>query len=116
MGRMFGAFILFKHLAKKVWRMNRSAKGLLMVPTNLDGLNLANCRQFAKFDKLSTCQTFLLYGIKITNLSLTNQSLIMNVISCFLKQRLISTPILNVTGFEKRGLIHAIMDNLEICF
>ena len=33
---------------KKVWRMNRSAKGLLMVTTNLDGISLANRRQFNK--------------------------------------------------------------------
>ena len=29
---------------KKVWRMNRSAKGLLMVTTGLDGFSLANRR------------------------------------------------------------------------
>ena len=29
---------------KKVWQMNRSAKGLLMVTTNLDGFSLMNCR------------------------------------------------------------------------
>ena len=45
--------------------MNRSAKGLSMVTTNLDGFSLANRRQFAKFVKLSTCQTFLLYGMVI---------------------------------------------------
>ena len=38
---------------EKVWRMNRSAKGLSMVTTNLDGFSLANCRRFAKFAKLS---------------------------------------------------------------
>ena len=41
---MFGEFILFKHLTKKVWRMNRLAKELLMVTTNLDGFSLANRR------------------------------------------------------------------------
>ena len=56
---MFGKFIPFKRLAKKVWQMNRSAKGLLMVTTNLDGFSLANCRRFTK---LSTRQTFPLYG------------------------------------------------------
>ena len=35
---MFGEFTLFKHLVKIVWRMNRSAKGLLILTTNLDGL------------------------------------------------------------------------------
>ena len=29
---------------KKVWRMNRSAKGLLIVTTNLDGFSLVNHR------------------------------------------------------------------------
>ena len=47
---------------KKVWGMNRSAKGLLIVTTNLDDFSLVNCRQFTKFAKLSTRQTFLLYG------------------------------------------------------
>ena len=48
---------------KKVWQMNRSAKGLSVVTTNLDGVSLANCTQFAKFAKLSTCQTFPLYSM-----------------------------------------------------
>ena len=47
---------------KKVWRINRSAKGLSMVTTNLDGFSLANRRRFAKFAKLSPRQTFPLYG------------------------------------------------------
>ena len=46
---------------KKVWRINRSAKGLSMVTTNLDGFSLANRRRFTKFAKLSPCQTFPLY-------------------------------------------------------
>ena len=45
--------ILFKRLAEKVWRMNRSAKWLVMVTTILDGFSFANCRRFAK---LSTHQ------------------------------------------------------------
>ena len=44
--------------------MNRSAKWLLIVTTSLDGFSLANCR-FTKFSKLSTRQTFPLYGIKV---------------------------------------------------
>ena len=36
-----------------------------MVTANLDGFSLANCRQFAKSAKFSTCQTFPLYGIQI---------------------------------------------------
>ena len=47
---------------KKVWQMNRSAKELLMVTTNLDCFTLANCRWFAKLSRykvldseLSTC-------------------------------------------------------------
>ena len=55
---------LFKRLIwrKKVWRMNRSAKGLSMVTTNLDGFSLVNRRRFAKFAKPSPRQTFQLYG------------------------------------------------------
>ena len=59
---MFDEFILFKYLAEKVWQMNRSAKRLLIVTTTLDGFSLANRRQFTKFTKLSTHQTFPLYG------------------------------------------------------
>ena len=55
--RMFGHFTLFKHMVKKVWQMNRSTRGLLIVTTTLDGFSLVNCRQFAKFAKLSTRQT-----------------------------------------------------------
>ena len=36
--RMFSEFTLFKRLTEKVWQMNRSAKGLLVVSTNVDGL------------------------------------------------------------------------------
>ena len=59
---MFGKFTLLKRLAEKVWQTNRSAKGLLIVTTTLDGFSLVNHRQFAKFAKLSTHQTFPLYG------------------------------------------------------
>ena len=31
-----------KHFSEKVWQMNRSAKRLLIVTTNLDGFSLAN--------------------------------------------------------------------------
>ena len=37
--RIFGEFILCKHLVEKVWQMNKAAKGLLMVTTNLDGFS-----------------------------------------------------------------------------
>ena len=48
------ANLLFSSIwQKKVWRMNRSAKELLIITTNLDGFSLANRRQFAKFAKLS---------------------------------------------------------------
>ena len=57
---MFGKFTLFKCLEEKVRRMNRSAEGLLIVTTNLDGFSLVNRRRFAKFVKLSTHQTILL--------------------------------------------------------
>ena len=33
----FGKLTLFKNLAKKVWRINRSANEFLIVSTNLDG-------------------------------------------------------------------------------
>ena len=46
---------------KKVWQMNRSTKGLLIVTTNLDGFSLVNRRRFTKFAKFSTHQTFPLY-------------------------------------------------------
>ena len=43
------ANLLFSSIwQKKVLRMKRSAKGLLIVITNLDDFNLANCRRFAK--------------------------------------------------------------------
>ena len=32
---MFGEFTLFKRIAEKVWQMNRSASGLVIVTTNL---------------------------------------------------------------------------------
>ena len=47
---------------KKVWRMNRSAKGLSMVGINLDGFSLTNRLRFTKFAKLSPHQSFPLYG------------------------------------------------------
>ena len=56
---MFGESTVWQ---KKVWRMNRSAKGLSMVGINLDGFSLANRLRFTKFAKLSPCQTFPLYG------------------------------------------------------
>ena len=53
------ANLLFSRVwRKKVWRINRSAKGLSMVTTNLDGFSLANRRQFAKFAKLSRYTVF----------------------------------------------------------
>ena len=57
---MFGEFTLFKCLVKKVWRMNRSAKGLLIVTINLEGFSLANCRRFAKIAKLSCYMVILI--------------------------------------------------------
>ena len=50
----------FQAFGKKVWQMNRSANGLLIVTTSFDDFSLANHRQFAEFTKLSTHQTFLL--------------------------------------------------------
>ena len=42
-----------KWMDEKVWQMNRSAKRLLIVTTNLDGFSLANHWWFTKFTKLS---------------------------------------------------------------
>ena len=50
---------------KKVWRMNRSAKELLIVTITLDGFSLVKCRRFTKFSKIFTHQTSRLYGIYI---------------------------------------------------
>ena len=41
------------------WICQKGGKGLSLVTINLDGFSLANCRRFAK---LSTHQTFPLYG------------------------------------------------------
>ena len=41
--------------------MNRSAKGLLITTTTLNGFSLANCRQFAKFAKLSHYMVYYIY-------------------------------------------------------
>ena len=40
----------FQAIGEKLWRINRSAKGLLIVATNLNGFSLAN--------RLQVCQTF----------------------------------------------------------
>ena len=42
--------------------MNRSAKKLLIISTNLDGFSLASHWRFAKVPKLSPGKAFLLYG------------------------------------------------------
>ena len=62
-GNVWRIAILFSSIwQKKVWRMNRSAKWLLIVTVTLDGFSLVNHRWFVKFAKLSTRQTFPLYG------------------------------------------------------
>ena len=49
-GEMLGEFTLFKHLAEKSLAEKsladeyRSAKGLLVISTNLDSFSLVNCR------------------------------------------------------------------------
>ena len=58
---MLSEFALFKRWRKSLAN-DRSAKGLLIVTTTLNAFILVNCRRFAKFAKLSTHQTFLLYG------------------------------------------------------
>ena len=52
-GINFGELTLFKHLAKKVWRINRSANRLLIVRTNWDNFSLVNHGRFTNFAKLS---------------------------------------------------------------
>ena len=52
---MLHELTLFKRLVKKLWQINRSAKGLLIVATNLNGFSLAN--------RLQVCQTLPLYSI-----------------------------------------------------
>ena len=49
----FGEFALFESLAKKFWRISKSAKRLLIVSTNLDAFSLANHERLAKFPNLS---------------------------------------------------------------
>ena len=49
----FGKLTSFEQLAKKVWRINRSANRSLIVSTNLDGFSLTNHGRFTKFAKLS---------------------------------------------------------------
>ena len=44
--------LLFQPFGGKSFAMNRSAKGLLIVITTLDGFSLVNHRKFAKFAKL----------------------------------------------------------------
>ena len=43
--------------------MDRFSHKVIIISKNLDGFSLANHRRFAKFAKLSPCQTFPLYGI-----------------------------------------------------
>ena len=74
--------------------MNRSAKGLSIVTTNLDGFSLAIRRRFAKFAKLSPRQTFQLYGMLYTILpKRTNQLADYNIILYYLLS--LSTVMLN---------------------
>ena len=57
--------------------MNRSAKGLSIVTTNMDGFSLANRRRFAK---LLTCQTFPVYGNPLAaRLQQSNNTLVVGV-------------------------------------
>jgi len=74
-GIKFGKFTRFKHLAEKVWRMNRLSQKVIIVSRNLDDFSLANYGQFAKFTKLSPCQTFPLYGMVCSYQLLGNASL-----------------------------------------
>ena len=51
-------FTLFEHLEKKVWQINRPAKRLLIINTDLDGFSLANrdvCRVFCVYVFVCVC-------------------------------------------------------------
>ena len=61
-GKTWQGECLANLLFSSIWQMNRSAKGLLIVTTTLDDFSLANHRQLVKVAKLSTRQTFPLYG------------------------------------------------------
>ena len=52
-GKKVGRIYSFRAFGEKVWRINRSAKRLLVVSTNLDGFSLANHGRFVKFATLS---------------------------------------------------------------
>ena len=120
MGRMFGEFTIFKRLAKKVWRMNRSAKGLLIVTITLDGFSLANHRPFAKFAKLSTRQTILLYSTSclcINVFMFTFCVQLCNYLVCICFISLIKMLYWMVSKTEspltERQLVHAIQRNFD---
>jgi len=59
--------------------MNRFSQKVIIVNRNLDGFSLANRSWFAKFAKLSSHQTFLLYSIFLFPLG-TRKYLISNII------------------------------------
>ena len=59
MGGSLANWLLLSIWWKNVWRINRSANRLLIVSTNLDGFSLV---KYGWFTKLSSRQTFLLYG------------------------------------------------------
>jgi len=63
-GVKFGKFSTQK-IWQKIWQMNRFSQKVIIVSRNLDDFSLANRSQFAKFVKLSSCQTFLLYGTSV---------------------------------------------------
>ena len=67
-GKCLANLLFLSVWQKKVWWMYRSAKGLLIVNTTLDGFSFMNHRQFTKVTKLSTHQTFLLYDTSLKNL------------------------------------------------
>ena len=61
MAGQFGCDIVFdqqRFWQEKIWQMNRSAKSLVIVTTNLDGFSLANhCMMIHQI-----CQTFPQYS------------------------------------------------------
>ena len=57
------ANLLFSSIWRKFWQMNRSAKRLLTVITNLDGFSLANHGRFAKFPPVKLSRYMVLETI-----------------------------------------------------
>ena len=86
--------LLFWVFSKKVWWINRSAKRLLIVSTNLDGFGLLNHMQMIRqICQTFPCQTFLLYGIKFITVATFKD------LACLMKWHNLVTALLQ--GYSK---------------